>query len=142
MNYVAAYEEKQLAKLAEGKNIPSFCAGDSVRVLVKIAVEGSTERSQAFEGLCIGRKNKGIRSSFTVRRMSEGHGVERTFPLYSPKIESITVVRRGRVRRAKLYYIRNLKGKAARIRERLYTGPNSKKVAAAAAAAAAKAQNA
>ena len=100
------------------REIPEFGPGDTLRIDVKV-VEGTRERVQAFEGVCIGRKNDGIGSSFTVRKMSYGEGVERVFPLYSPKIQEIKVVRRGRVRRAKLYYLRGRTGKAARIPEKV-----------------------
>lgn len=130
MNYLEAYEQKVLAKLAEGKVIPDFRPGDTLRVLVQIAGDSTTEkRTQAFEGVCIGRKNKGVRSSFTVRKITDGRGIERHFPLYSPRVESITVVRKGKVRRAKLYYIRALRGKAARIAERVEVEKTQKKVA-------------
>jgi large subunit ribosomal protein L19 len=105
-----------VGKLTDGKTIPDFAPGDSLRVNVKI-IEGSKERVQAFEGVCIGRKNSGLNSSFTVRKISYGEGVERVFPLFSPNVESIEVVRRGRVRRAKLYYLRGRTGRAARITE-------------------------
>ncbi len=98
------------------KDIPDFQPGDTVRVFVKV-VEGNRERLQAYEGLVIARKNGGIRETFTVRRISYGVGVERTFPLHSPKIDHIEKVRYGKVRRAKLYYIRDLKGKAAKVEE-------------------------
>ena len=98
-------------------NIPAFCVGDTVRVQVKV-VEGSRERLQAFEGVVIARRNGSVRETFTVRRTSYGVGVERTFPLHSPRVDSITVVRRGKVRRAKLYYLRALSGKAAKVKER------------------------
>lgn len=117
-NLVQKFEEQQIARLTEGKNIPDFRPGDTVRVNVRI-VEGTTERVQAFEGLCIARSNRAVGSSFTVRKISHGEGVERIFPLYSPRIASIELIRRGVVRRAKLYYMRELKGKAARIREKL-----------------------
>jgi large subunit ribosomal protein L19 len=118
MNELQLFEQEQINKLAASKTIPSFNAGDTVRVNVKI-VEGTTERVQAFEGVCIGRKNRGISSSFTIRKISHNEGVERIFPLFSPRIDSIVVVRRGVVRRAKLYYMRGLRGKAARIREKM-----------------------
>lgn len=111
------FEEEQLQKLAENKEIPSFAPGDTVRVNVRI-IEGTTERIQAFEGVCIARKNRGIHSTFTVRKISNGEGVERSFPLYSPRLDSIKLIRRGIVRRAKLYYMRALRGKAARIKEK------------------------
>ena len=104
-------------KLTENKSIPDFRAGDTLKVMVKV-VEGTRERVQAFEGLCIGRKNAGINSSFTVRKISYGEGVERVFPLYSPNIE-IILLRKGIVRRAKLYYLRGLTGKKARIAEKI-----------------------
>lgn len=98
-------------------DLPEFRVGDTVRVQVKV-VEGSRERLQAFEGVVIARRNGGVRETFTVRRSSYGVGVERTFPLHSPRVDSITVVRRGKVRRAKLYYLRNRSGKAAKVKER------------------------
>lgn len=112
MDYIRIIEEQQLKT-----DIPSFRPGDTVKVHVKI-VEGARERIQIFEGLVIKRKGDGLRETFTVRRVSNGVGVERTFPLHSPRIDKIEVVRKGIVRRAKLYYIRDLYGKAARIRER------------------------
>src|SRR5215218_10541693 len=117
---------------ALGKDIPEFRPGDTVRIGVRV-VEGERTRVQAFEGVCIARSNRGLGSSFTVRKISFGEGVERVFPLYSPNIETIEVVRRGAVRRAKLYYLRGRTGKAARIAERRDTRPD--KAAAAAAAA-------
>ncbi len=117
MNIIEKIEQKQIAKLTEGKTIPDFSAGDTVRVNVKV-VEGNRERVQAYEGVCIAVKNRGLNSSFTVRKISYGEGVERVFPLYSPRIESIELVRRGKVRRAKLYYLRSRRGKSARIAER------------------------
>ncbi|MCP5361801.1 MAG: 50S ribosomal protein L19 [Hyphomicrobiales bacterium] len=117
MNVLEQFEQQQAEKLIENKAIPEFAPGDTVRVNIRI-VEGDTERVQAFEGICIGRKNRGVQSSFTIRKISYGEGVERVFPLYSPRIESIELVRRGEVRRAKLYYMRGLSGKAARIREK------------------------
>jgi len=117
MNIIEQLESEQLGRLAEGKNIPDFRPGDTVRVLVKV-VEGNRERVQAYEGVCIARKNAGLNSSFTVRKLSYGEGVERVFPLYSPRIEGVELVRRGKVRRAKLYYLRGRTGKAARITER------------------------
>ncbi len=113
---IRQYEAEQQKKLTDGKTIPDFAPGDSLRVNVKV-IEGSKERVQAFEGVCIGRKNSGLNSSFTVRKISYGEGVERVFPLFSPNVESIEVVRRGRVRRAKLYYLRGRTGRAARITE-------------------------
>ncbi len=99
------------------KEVPDFRPGDTLRVNVRVR-EGEKERIQAFEGVCIGRKHGGVSETFTVRKISSGVGVERIFPLHSPMVESINIVRRGRVRRAKLYYLRNLRGKAARIKER------------------------
>jgi large subunit ribosomal protein L19 len=112
MNIIQALEQEQLRK-----DIPSFKPGDTVRVHVKV-IEGNRERIQVFEGVVINRKSGGVRETFTVRRISYGVGVERTFPVHSPRIEKIEVARRGIVRRAKLYYLRNLTGKAARIREK------------------------
>lgn len=112
MNIIQALEQEQLRT-----DIPEFIPGDTVRVHVKV-VEGSRERIQAFEGVVIARQSGGVRETFTVRRVSYGVGVERTFPVHSPRLEKIEVVRKGIVRRAKLYYLRNLTGKAARIRER------------------------
>ena len=117
MNTIQQLEQEQIAQLTEGRPIPEFGPGDTLRVSVKV-VEGSRERVQAFEGVCIARKNRGINSSFTVRKISYGEGVERIFPLYSPQLAGIEVVRRGRVRRAKLYYLRGRTGKAARIQEK------------------------
>jgi len=117
MNTVQQLEQEQLAKLTEDRKIPDFSPGDTVRVNVKV-VEGTRERVQAFEGVCIGKKNRGLNSSFTVRKISYGEGVERVFPLYSPRIDSVELVRRGDVRRAKLYYLRGRTGKAARIAEK------------------------
>ncbi|NBW76338.1 MAG: 50S ribosomal protein L19 [Sphingomonadaceae bacterium] len=115
MNLIQQIEAEEIAKAA--KDIPEFRPGDTVRVGVKV-IEGERSRVQAFEGVCIARANKGIGSNFTVRKMSFGEGVERVFPLYSPNIDSITVVRKGVVRRAKLYYLRGRTGKRARIAER------------------------
>ena len=115
MNLIQQIEAEEIAKAA--KEIPTFRPGDTVRVGVKV-IEGERTRVQNYEGVCIARANKGIGSNFTVRKMSFGEGVERVFPLYSPNIESITVVRRGVVRRAKLYYLRGRTGKRARIAER------------------------
>ena len=118
MNLIEKIEKKQMYAVLAQREIPEFGPGDTLRIDVKV-VEGTRERVQAFEGVCIGRKNDGIGSSFTVRKMSYGEGVERVFPLYSPKIQEIKVVRRGRVRRAKLYYLRGRTGKAARIPEKV-----------------------
>lgn len=115
MNLIQQIEAEEIAKAA--KDIPEFRPGDTLRVGVKV-IEGDRARVQNFEGVCIARSNKGIGSNFTVRKMSFGEGVERVFPLYSPNIDSITVVRRGVVRRAKLYYLRGRTGKRARIAER------------------------
>lgn len=117
MNLLQTFEQEQLKKLSENKTIPDFQAGDTLKVMVKV-VEGTRERVQAFEGICLARKNAGINSSFTVRKISYGEGVERVFPLFSPNIE-IVLVRRGIVRRAKLYYLRGLTGKKARIAEKI-----------------------
>lgn len=117
VNTVEKFEAEQLARLVEGKNIPEFSPGDTVKVNVRIK-EGDRSRIQAYEGVCIGRQGGGINSSFTVRKISYGEGVERLFPLYSPVVESIELVRRGSVRRAKLYYMRERRGKSARISER------------------------
>ena len=118
MNLIDKIEKKQMDAVLAKRELPEFGPGDTLRIDVKV-VEGTRERVQAFEGVCIGRKNDGIGSSFTVRKMSYGEGVERVFPLYSPKIQEIKVVRRGRVRRAKLYYLRGRTGKAARIAEKV-----------------------
>jgi large subunit ribosomal protein L19 len=117
MNLLREIENEQMAKLTAGKEIPDFQPGDTVIVNVKI-VEGERSRVQAYEGVCIGRAGAGLHENFTVRKISYGEGVERVFPLYSPMIDSIAVVRRGKVRRAKLYYLRGLRGKSARIVER------------------------
>src|SRR5262245_29987326 len=117
MNTLQKIEQDQLKKLKEGKKLDEFKPGDTVRVNVRI-VEGNTERTQAFEGVCIARTNKGARTAFTVRKISHGEGVERVFPLYSPRVESVELVRRGQVSRGKLYYLRGRTGKAARITEK------------------------
>ena len=117
MNLIDKIEKKQIETILAQREVPEFGPGDTLKIDVKV-VEGTRERVQAFEGVCIGRKNDGIGSSFTVRKMSYGEGVERVFPLYSPKIQAIHVLRRGRVRRAKLYYLRGRTGKAARIAEK------------------------
>jgi len=117
MNLIQQLEAEAIEQLASGKDIPDFRPGDTVRVGVKV-IEGTRERVQMFEGVCIARSNRSINSNFTVRKMSFGEGVERVFPLYSPIVDSITVVRRGVVRRAKLYYLRGRTGKRARIAER------------------------
>ena len=117
MNLLKQIENEQMAKLSAGKEIPDFQPGDTVVVNVKI-VEGERSRVQAYEGVCIGRAGAGLNENFTVRKISYGEGVERVFPLYSPMIDSVKVVRRGKVRRAKLYYLRDRRGKSARIAER------------------------
>ncbi len=116
MNLIQTLEKEQVAKLSAGKDIPDFGPGDTVLVNVKV-VEGDKSRIQAYEGVCIGRSGAGLNENFTVRKISYGEGVERVFPLYAPMIDSIKVVRRGKVRRAKLYYLRGLRGKKARISE-------------------------
>lgn len=118
-NLLHQFEAEQVSKLIEGKKYDKFSAGDTVRVNVKI-VEGSNERIQAFEGVCIAIRNRGLHSSFVVRKISHDEGVERRFPLYSPRIDSIVTIKRGIVRRAKLYYMRGLRGKAARIKEKFF----------------------
>ena len=120
MNLIQTLEAEQIAKFTEANKTPEFRPGDTLRVGVKV-VEGERTRVQNYEGVCIARSNKGMGSSFTVRKISFGEGVERVFPLYSPNIESVTVVRRGVVRRAKLYYLRGRTGKRARIAERKQT---------------------
>ncbi|MGN1062929.1 MAG: 50S ribosomal protein L19 [Alphaproteobacteria bacterium] len=114
-NLIKQLENEQIAKL--GKNIPDFKAGDTVKVLCKIVEDKGRERLQAYEGVCIARSNDGLNSTVTIRKISFGEGVERIFPIYSPNVASIEVVRKGKVRRSKLYYLRNLFGKAARITE-------------------------
>ncbi|MBV8791560.1 MAG: 50S ribosomal protein L19 [Pseudolabrys sp.] len=131
MNLIAQLEKEQMDKLSKGKTIPDFEPGDTVLVNVKV-VEGERTRIQGYEGVCIGRSGSGLNESFTVRKISYGEGVERVFPLYSPMIDSIQVLRHGKVRRAKLYYLRNLRGKSARISER--EGFAAEDAAAAAAA--------
>jgi len=121
MNLLKEIENEQVAKLSAGKDIPDFQPGDTLIVNVKI-VEGERTRIQAYEGVCIGRAGSGINENFTVRKISYGEGVERVFPLYSPMIDSIQLVRRGKVRRAKLYYLRGRRGKSARIFERQESG--------------------
>jgi large subunit ribosomal protein L19 len=117
MNLIKQLEQEQMAKLSAGKTIPDFEPGDTVLVNVKV-VEGERTRIQAYEGVCIGRSGSGLNENFTVRKISYGEGVERVFPLYSPLVDSIKVVRRGKVRRAKLYYLRGRRGKSARITEK------------------------
>jgi len=118
MNIIEQLEQEQIDKLTAERPVPEFGAGDTLRVHVKV-VEGTRERIQIFEGVCIARKNSGMNSAFTVRKISYGEGVERVFPLFSPRIEKIEVMRRGVVRRAKLYYLRQLRGKKARIAEKV-----------------------
>ena len=117
MNILELIDNEQMAKLAEGKALPDFQPGDTVIVNVKVK-EGERSRVQAYEGVCIARMGGGLHQSFTVRKISSGEGVERVFPLFSPNIDSIKVVRRGKVRRAKLYYLRDRRGKSARIAEK------------------------
>ncbi|MCK5576418.1 MAG: 50S ribosomal protein L19 [Sphingomonadales bacterium] len=117
MNIIEKLNQQEVARLTEGKDIPDFGPGDTLKVDVRVK-EGTRERVQAYEGVCIARSNDGVNSSFTVRKISYGEGVERVFPLYAPIIDKITLLRRGRVRRAKLYYLRGLTGKAARIVEK------------------------
>jgi large subunit ribosomal protein L19 len=118
MNIIAELEAEQVAKLLAGKTIPPFQPGDTVVVNVKVT-EGERTRVQAYEGVCIARNGGGLNESFTVRKISYGEGVERVFPVYSPNIDSIKVIRRGKVRRAKLYYLRDRRGKSARIAEKM-----------------------
>ncbi|MFZ1679921.1 MAG: 50S ribosomal protein L19 [Rhizobiaceae bacterium] len=146
MDLIATLEAEQAAKIEALRKIPAFSPGDTVRVNVKVT-EGNRTRVQAYEGVCIARSGGGLNESFTVRKISYGEGVERVFPVYSPMVESVEIVRRGKVRRAKLYYLRNLRGKSARISEN--TNARSRKLndaeralamAAKAEAAAAKAE--
>ncbi len=117
MNLIETLEKEEIARVTKGKTVPSFDPGDTLRLNVKIK-EGERERVQAYEGVCIARAGAGLNANFTVRKISFGEGVERVFPLYSPTVDSIEVVRRGKVRRAKLYYLRERRGKSARIAER------------------------
>jgi len=117
MNIIEQLEAEQAASIEAKREIPAFSPGDTVRVLVRVT-EGSRTRVQAYEGVCISRKGGGINESFTVRKISYGEGVERVFPIYSPLVEGVEVIRRGKVRRAKLYYLRDRRGKSARIAER------------------------
>jgi large subunit ribosomal protein L19 len=137
MNIIAQLEKEQIAIVAAKRQVPVFAPGDTLIVNVKV-VEGERTRVQAYEGLCIARAGGSINENFTVRKMSYGEGVERVFPLYSPMIDSIKVIRRGKVRRAKLYYLKGLTGKRARITEKLTY--NTKVAAPAAAAPAAEAK--
>ncbi len=118
MNIIEQLEQEEMKKLTADQAVPDFAAGDTLSVHVKV-VEGTRERVQVFEGVCISRKNAGLNSAFTVRKISYGEGVERVFPLFSPRIDKIEVLRRGAVRRAKLYYLRDLRGKKARIAEKI-----------------------
>jgi large subunit ribosomal protein L19 len=128
MNIIEQLEKEQIEKLVAARGVPDFAPGDTLNVKVKV-VEGNRERVQAYEGVCIARKNDGLNSSFTVRKISYGEGVERIFPLYSPNVAEIEVIRRGDVRRAKLYYLRSRRGKSARIAEQT-TGYSGKAAAA------------
>jgi large subunit ribosomal protein L19 len=134
MNVMEQIEKEQIAKLTAERAIPEFAPGDTLRVSIKV-IEGNRERVQAYEGVCIARKNAGMSSSFTVRKISFGEGVERVFPLFSPRIASIEVVRRGDVRRAKLYYLRGRTGKKARITEKAGLGAEAAEEAAVESAA-------
>lgn len=136
VDIIQALEKEQIEKLTSDKTIPDFSPGDTVKVSVKV-VEGTRERLQAYEGVVIARRNAGFNSSFTVRKISYGEGVERVFPLYSPNVATIEVIRRGDVRRAKLYYLRDRRGKSARIAEQT-TGYSAKLAAAEREAAAEK----
>ena len=118
MNIIENIEKEQISKLMEGKNVPSFKPGDTLKVHTKVK-EGDRERIQIYEGVCIARKNDGLNSSFTVRKISFGEGVERVFPLYSPNVAKIEVERIGKVRRAKLFYLRSRTGKAAKVKEQI-----------------------
>ena len=124
MNIIQQFEAEQVARLTAARSVPDFRPGDSLRVSVKV-VEGERTRTQAFEGVCIARSGGGLQESFTVRKISYGEGVERVFPIHSPVIDSIKVVRRGKVRRAKLYYLRDRRGKSARIAERTDNSPKT-----------------
>jgi large subunit ribosomal protein L19 len=128
MNLIQQLEKEQVEKLSAGKDIPDFAPGDTVLVNVKV-VEGDKSRIQAYEGVCIGRSGGGLNESFTVRKISYGEGVERVFPLHAPMIDSIKLVRRGKVRRAKLYYLRGLRGKKARIEAQATSGPEAAEIA-------------
>jgi large subunit ribosomal protein L19 len=140
MNVIEEIEADQIAKLGAGRSIPDFQPGDTVVVNVKVK-EGERTRVQAYEGVCIARSGGGLQESFTVRKISYGEGVERVFPIFSPMIDSIKVVRKGKVRRAKLYYLRDRRGKSARIAEKMESaGEKAARVEAKAAAKAAKAK--
>jgi large subunit ribosomal protein L19 len=129
MNILQTFEAEQIARLTEARAVPEFRPGDTLRVMVRV-VEGERTRVQAYEGVCIARSNKGLGSNFTVRKISYGEGVERVFPLYAPTIAEIAVVRRGDVRRGKLYYLRGRSGKSARIAERARDVTETKATAA------------
>ncbi len=124
MNAIEKINQAHVAELMAGKNMPDFAPGDTVKVFVKVK-EGDKSRLQAYEGVCIARKNAGINSSFTVRKISFGEGVERVFPLYAPVVDKVEVVRRGKVRRAKLYYLRDRRGRSARITEDMAGGADA-----------------
>ena len=126
MNVIDKIQKDQMDKIIAERSIPDFSAGDTIKVDVKI-VEGDKERIQAFEGLCIARSGGGLNESFTVRKISYGEGVERIFPIYSPKIAGITVLKKGKVRRAKLYYLRDRRGKSARIVEKIQVSKKDSK---------------
>ena len=125
MDIIQQLDKEQVEKLSAGKDIPDFQPGDTVLVNVKV-VEGDKSRVQAYDGVCIGRSGHGINENFTVRKISYGEGVERVFPVYSPMVEGVEIVRRGKVRRAKLYYLRDRRGKSARIAERTDSAPAGK----------------
>ena len=131
MDIIQTLEREEMARVSQGKQMPDFAPGDTVLVNVKV-VEGERTRIQAYEGVCIGRSGAGLNESFTVRKISYGEGVERVFPLYSPMLDSIKLVRRGKVRRAKLYYLRGLRGKKARIEGQATGGPEGAEAEAAA----------
>ena len=139
MNILETFERDEAARLRKGKEIPDFAPGDTLQVNVKV-VEGERTRIQVYEGVCIGRSGRGLNESFTVRKISYGEGVERVFPLYSPMIDSIGVLRRGKVRRAKLYYLRQRRGKKARISEKQSAGAGIEDAAPAEAIEAAEAK--
>ena len=132
MNIIEQINAARVAEMTAGKNMPEFTPGDTVRVFVKVK-EGDKSRLQAYEGVCIARKNAGINSSFTVRKISFGEGVERVFPLYAPVVDKVELVRRGKVRRAKLYYLRDRRGRSARIAEEMMGGNDGVATAADAA---------
>ena len=127
MNVIDKIQKDQMDKIVAERSIPDFSAGDTIKVDVKI-VEGDKERIQAFEGLCIARSGGGLNESFTVRKISYGEGVERIFPIFSPKIAGITVLKKGKVRRAKLYYLRDRRGKSARIVEKIQVSKKDTKI--------------